>query len=306
MAVLEADDTQPRRKRWYLPRPPIFTFHQHAPRSVTYSRRKPPKTRASSPTIHIVTPSLNQGQFIRATIDSVLSQEYPNLHYRVQDGKSSDGTIEILNEYDSLSWKSETDSGQANAINRGFIGADCDIMAYLNSDDILLPGSLARVARFFEQHPEIDIVYGHRIFIDQDGQEIGRVVYPPHSAKALLYVGYVPQETMFWRKRVSDKIGLFDETFRYALDWDFLLRAQHAGFKFARLPRFIGCFRIHTSQKTTALLGTGKAEIDLLRKRHIGHAPAQWDILKAVLPYLAHQYLYQVMHRAVHQIIRKM
>jgi len=110
-------------------------------------------------------------------------------------------------------------------------------MAYLNSNDTLLPGTLSYVARFFRDRPDVDIVYGHRIFVNEDGLETGRAVFPPHDAKALQYLGYVPQETMFWRRRVWDKIRPIDQSFRFALDWDFMLRAQQQGFTLVRLPR---------------------------------------------------------------------
>ncbi len=225
----------------------------------------------------------------------------PALSYHVQDGASQDGTVDLLNAYGGqVSWRSEPDSGQANAINAGFKTAaiDCDIMAYLNSDDTLLPGTLAYIAHVFQTRPDIDIVYGHRIFIDPDGSEIGRAVFPPHDANALLYVGYVPQETMFWRRRVWDQIGPIDENFRFALDWDFLLRAQQAGFKMIRLPRFLGCFRIHTEQKTSAMIDdVGQEEMQLLRRRYLGHTPTQRQIYHAAMPFLTLQLCYHWMYR---------
>jgi hypothetical protein len=111
-------------------------------------------------------------------IDSVLGQDYPRLFYHVQDGVSADEKVDILKSYgERISWRSEADGGQSDAINKGFQAVDCDIMAYLNSDDTLLPGTLACVASFFDQRPEIDFVYGHRVFIDYAGSEIGRAMY---------------------------------------------------------------------------------------------------------------------------------
>ena len=132
-------------------------------------------------------------------------------------------------------------------------------MAYLNSDDVLLPGTLACIAGFFEQRPDIDFVYGHRIFIDYAGLEIGRAVLPAHNSEALKYAGYVPQETMFWRRRVWDKVGPMDNGFHYAMDWDFMLRAEAAGFKMERMRRFLACFRVHDEQKTTKNYERGRA-----------------------------------------------
>jgi hypothetical protein len=99
-----------------------------------------------------------------------------------------------------------------------------EIMAYLNSDDILLPGTLAYVARVFAADPAVDIIYGHRICIDEEGMEIGRWLLPKHDREAIKWFNYNPQETMFWRRRVWDALGGLDETFRFAVDWDFILR----------------------------------------------------------------------------------
>src|SRR6516164_4023388 len=116
---------------------------------------------------------------------------------------------------------------------------------------VLLPGTLAYVARAFRDNPDLDVVYGHRVYIDFHGFEIGRCVLPPHDAEILKWADYIPQETLFWRRRVWEKIGPFDESFKFALDWDFVIRAQTAGFAFRRLPRFLACFRIHNQQKNT-------------------------------------------------------
>src|SRR5664279_611806 len=257
------------RRPWL--RPPMWTYEQYAPRKLSINPRGPaPKLPASPIGIAIVTPSFNQGPFIRDTIESVLCQEYPTLHYHVQDGASIDDTVEILRSFgDRISWKSIRDEGQADAINLGFAGLDGDIMAYLNSDDTLLPGTLTYVADYFSRNPDVDIVYGHRIFIDSSGDEIGRAVFPQHGSNALKYAGYVPQETMFWRRKVWNAVGPMDVSFNYALDWDFMLRAQAAGFKFRRLSRFLACFRVHDAQKTTKLYELGRQEMQRLRLRSL-------------------------------------
>jgi GT2 family glycosyltransferase len=279
----------------------MSTFHQHAPRPLAPERADvPPALRSPPPRIAIVTPSYGQCRYLKATIESVLTQNYPALAYHVQDGASQDGTVDLLRSYGPrLSWRSEPDTGQANAINTGFleVAADCEIMAYLNSDDTLLPDTLTYIAGVFQSRPDIDIVYGHRIFIDQNDQEIGRAVFPPHDAGALRYIGYVPQETMFWRRRVWDKIGPIDETFRFALDWDFMLRAQQAGFNMVRLPRFLGCFRIHGDQKTSAMMNVGLEEMQILRRRHLGHLPTRTETYRAAIPFLARQFFYHWMYR---------
>lgn len=275
-------------------RPPMWTFEQYPPRLLNLSALPAaPAVPEDPPRIAVVTPSYNHAQYLDATIESIVSQNYPNLYYHVQDGASIDGTIEILRSRgDSISWKSEPDEGQSSAINLGFRDVDCEIMAYLNSDDLLLPGTLAFVADYFMSHPHVDIVYGHRIFVDRDGLEIGRAVLPPHDGRALKYADYVPQETMFWRRRVWDQVGPIDENFHFAMDWDFILRAQSAGFRFARVPRFLACFRIHDSQKTAATYAVGVREMGILRRRELGFEPTQMQIRRAIAPYLAKQLAY--------------
>ena len=280
-------------------RPPMWTFEQYPPRLLNLNAFKSsPAIPADAPRIAMVTPSYNHAQYLGATIDSIVSQAYPNLYYHVQDGASIDGTIDLLKSRgNSISWKSEPDKGQSNAINLGFAGVDCEVMAYLNSDDMLLPGTLARVANYFVAHPDVDIVYGNRIFIDRDGLEVGRAVLPRHNPRALQYADYIPQETMFWRKRVWDKIGPIDENFHFAMDWDFILRAQAAGFKFVRLPRFLSCFRIHDAQKTAATYAIGVKEMGILRRRVLGFDPTQMQIRRAIAPYLLRQVAYHYSYK---------
>lgn len=275
-------------------RPPMWTFEQYPPRLLNLDGFPPaPAIATTAPRIAIVTPSYNQAQYLGATIESVLSQNYPNLYYHVQDGASIDGTVELLKSHgDRISWTSEPDSGQSGAINLGFDGVESEIMAYLNSDDMLLPGTLAYAANYFMSHPEVDVVYGHRVFVDREGLEVGRAVLPPHDGHAIQYADYIPQETMFWRRRVWDKVGPIDESFHYAMDWDFILRAQTAGFKFVRLPRFLACFRIHDAQKTAATYAVGVREMGILRRRMLGFEPTQMQIRRAIAPYLAKQLIY--------------
>ncbi|MBA4186401.1 MAG: glycosyltransferase [Planctomycetaceae bacterium] len=277
---------------------------QYRPRPVripaSYHRTTPP---ANPPLISIVTPSYNQGRFLDETIRSVLDQNYPRLEYAVQDGGSKDDSVDVMNKYrDKLIYaESRKDKGQGNAINLGFVHA-CrgEIMAYLNSDDLLLPGSLNYVASYFEAHPEVDVVYGHRLIIDNNSQDVGRWVMPAHSDEMLIWADYVPQETMFWRRSIWDKAGgRIDESFQFALDWDLLLRFRDAGAKFVRLPRFLGAFRVHPTQKTSAeLSATGTPEMNRLRTRVHGrptvHAELRQHLRRYMLAHAWHNWLYRL------------
>ena len=174
----------------------------------------------------IVTPSYNQAAFLDRTIESVISQAYPRLAYAVVDGGSTDGSKELLEKYRSrLAYAvSEPDEGQAHAIVKGFCNTEGEIMAYLNSDDCLMPGALRYVGRYFQEHPRVDVVYGHRVIIDPDGLEIGRWVIPPHDTECVRRFDYVPQETLFWRRRCYEEVGGIDARFHFAMDWDLILK----------------------------------------------------------------------------------
>jgi len=252
----------------------------------SYASTRPPEP---APAITIVTPSFQQGRFLERTIYSIVSQQYPRLEYIVQDGGSSDGTLDVLHRFDSLltRWASERDDGQADAINRGFHGSTGEVMAWVNSDDLLLPGALASVARFLVEHPEIDVVYGYRLTIDEDDARIGTWITPPHDDRVLTFADFVPQETLFWRRRVWDAVGgRVDPGFEYALDWDLLLRFHEAGARMARLPRFIGAFRVHDEQKTTASHALGLDECARLRTRVHGRDYTDDEIFTRIWPYL--------------------
>jgi glycosyltransferase involved in cell wall biosynthesis len=244
-----------------------------------YLRTSPP---SPAPGITIVTPSFQQGRFLERTILSVLDQSYPALEYVVRDGGSTDETLDVLHRHTSslTHWDSAPDAGQANAINLGFDESTGEIMAFLNSDDLLLPGSLAYVARYFARHPEVDVVYGHRILIDEGDRQVGVWLIPARAERVLRWSDCIPQETLFWRRRAWEAAGgKMDEGFNFALDWDLLLRFREAGCRMQRLPRFLGAFRLHTHQKNNVLLDAYERESTALRVRANGHP---------VSPHVAH------------------
>ncbi|REJ66512.1 MAG: glycosyltransferase [Planctomycetota bacterium] len=274
----------------------IFRLHHYAPRPVAVGSAYLPRVPEDKlPTISIVTPSYNQVDYLEETLQSVLNQQYPHLEYLVRDGGSTDGSREVLQRYDQqlTDWHSGPDGGQAQAVNDGLRQSRGEIMAYLNSDDLLLPGSLAYVADYFAQHPEVDVVYGHRVLINETGSEIGRWVLPAHDNETLAWVDYVPQETMFWRRRAWEAVGsTIDESFQFALDWDLILRFRAAGLRFVRLPRFLGAFRVTDTQKTSQLIDTiGRVEMNRLRREHLGRVPSRRELRRAMRPYLRRHWL---------------
>lgn len=290
---------------WMKPR--IGVLRHHAPRPLTvparYLRTAPPDP---PPSISIVTPSFEQGRFLEKTLYSVVSQNYPALEYVVQDGASSDNTLDVLQRFGPAltSWTSEPDDGQADAINRAFRQTTGEVMAWLNSDDLLLPGSLAYVARYFAEHPDVDVVYGHRLMIDENDGQIGAWVLPAHDDHALSLADYVPQETLFWRRRVWETVGgSVDRSFDFALDWDLLLRFRGSGARMVRLPRFLGAFRVHAEQKTTAVGALGEVECDRLRQRVHGRPVEIEEVLLGLRWYLVKHILVHTRHRIVDGLV---
>ncbi len=212
------------------------------------------------PRISVVTPSFNQGQFIEETVRSVLLQAYPNLEYIVIDGGSTDASVEIIRKYEPWIsyWVSEKDCGQSHAINKGFKRATGDIIAWVNSDDLYLPGALAAVADFFRNNPHVSVVYGETLIVD--GQSNTLWSYGRGTPDG--YVGLddwvtfwwrecpAAQQGIFFRRELLNKVGYFDERMHYCFDYDYWLRIAESE-KFYYLPKVLAKFRIHSASKTS-------------------------------------------------------
>lgn len=283
--------------------PKLGTLMHYPPRPLITPHRYQKKTLIKNlPSISIVTPAFNQGNFLERTIESIILQNYPALEYIIQDGGSEDRTLEILERYKShlKHWESTQDEGQSHALNLGFSRSSGEIMAYLNSDDLLLPGSLHYIGEYFAKHPEVDVIYGHRILIDENNQEIGRWVLPYHDSAILSWADYIPQETLFWRRTIWNKVGgKIDESFRFAMDWDLILRFRDAGAKFVRLPRFLGAFRIHPDQKTSTYISNmGLEEMNRIRARCHGRATSFKEVKHRIRSYLYRHIVYHRLYRA--------
>ena len=202
--------------------------------------------------ISVVTPSFNQGRFIRATIESVLGQRHCDVEYIVMDGASTDETVSVLESFGSkLRWVSERDDGQTDAINKGLRRASGEIVAYLNSDDLYLPGTLAKVEEAFRLNPDVDVVYGDFHAVDEVGRLIDRVKTIAYDADILLYdANYICQPASFYRRSLLDRIGLFDDSLRFLMDYEFFLRASRCKARFMMIPRPLAAIRFHGDCKT--------------------------------------------------------
>lgn len=244
-------------------------LHQYPPKVLSVLSNSRACDNNNLPRIALITPSFNQAKFIGRTIDSILAQAYPNLDYCIQDACSTDNSIDILHAYldQPLTLCIERDAGQADALNRGFSRTSGEIMGYLNSDDLLLPGTLHLVGRYFQDHPDVDVIYGNRLIIDENDQEIGRWILPGHAPDVLRFIDYIPQESMFWRRRVWERVGAhFDASLQFAMDWHLILRFLEASAVFHHIPDLFGVFRAHDTQKSQANFVTdGAKEIRTLR-----------------------------------------
>ncbi len=249
---------------------------------VTERTTAPDSSEASMPADHkplvsIITPSFNQGQFIAETIESVLQQSYPNIELIVMDGGSTDDTVAVLRRYDGrIQWFSEPDKGQAHAINKGMHLARGEIVAYLNSDDILLPNAVAEAVAFFNANPAVDLVYGEAEYIDSASCVTGRYRTTPYTPSALVYDCVICQPAAFWRRRVIRQIGLFDEALQFTMDYDYWLRLRNAGGVFAHAPQTWARSRLHADAKTVAQRRKIFPEIFEICRRHLGFVAIQY------------------------------
>jgi glycosyltransferase involved in cell wall biosynthesis len=206
------------------------------------------------PSISLVTCSYQQARFLDATLRSVLAQRYPALEYLVIDGGSSDGSRAIIERHAaSLAyWVSEPDRGQTHALIKGFERASGDVCGWLCSDDLLLPGALERVGRYFAAHPEVDAVYGDSIWIDVNGQPLRPKREMGFNRFVFLHdYNYVPQPSMFWRRKLYDAVGGLNADFQIAMDND-LWEKFSARVRIAHIPFYLSCMRYYAEQKTNA------------------------------------------------------
>ena len=213
--------------------------------------------------ISIIIPSYNTADFIEETIQSILSQNYPNLECIVIDGGSTDGTLDILKKYESeIVWVSEKDRGQSDAINKGLRVASGDVYACLNADDLYESDCFQKVAEFFEKSPTVKWVYGKCRIINENGLEIRRPItsyknfwQKRYSYNRLLILNFIAQPATFWRKELTDEIGLFDVNQHLMMDYEYWLRA---GTKYSPgfIDHYVAKFRLHPHSKSATKFST--------------------------------------------------
>ena len=225
--------------------------------------------------ISIVVPSFNQARYLPAALDSIAAQDYPDLEVRIYDGGSTDGSADVLRVHPAgYWWISERDRGQAEAINRGLAESSGDVLAYLNSDDVYLPGALERVAGYLSSHPECLVLYGDAHHLHADGSVMEAYGTEPWNFERLQEVCFLCQPAVFWRREVVERFGFFDDSLRFALDYEYWLRiGKHARFHYLQ-GQFLAGSRLHAATKTLSQPVNAHREILEVVLRHGGSEAA--------------------------------
>jgi len=242
------------------------------------------------PLVTIVTPSYNQGAFIKATIQSVLEQDYPNIEYLIIDGGSTDETLTILRRQSSrVRWTSEPDDGQGDAIRKGFGLAHGEILAWLNADDVYLPGAVGHAVAALRKSPSVPLVYGNAEEIDREGAP----VRPSNQVQAfdldrlINDLDFIVQPATFFRREPYFAVGGLDPGLTYCMDYDLWIRlAQVGGASF--IPEVLAQVRVYPQTKTESGGPARLDEIESMIRRH-GRKTIPTDYQRAMIASLRQQ-----------------
>ncbi len=248
----------------------------------------------AQPLVSIVTPSFNQAQFIRATIESVLSQDYPNVEYLVIDGGSQDGTLEVLRSFGGrIRWVSEPDCGQAHAVNKGWKWAQGEVLGWVNADDLLAPDAVRCAVENLQKQAHIAGVYGNCDFIDSIGKRIGEYGVHAYDYSTLFINGedYIPQPSVFIRRTAAERVGFLNEELHFVMDYDLWLRlGMFYTFKYE--PKIHAALRIHHQAKTGRALSGFAQELIVMFQQLLLHSDLPEAISSNKTLTLANAHLY--------------
>lgn len=191
-----------------------------------------------NPLVSVVTPSYNAMPYIRETIESICSQDYPAIEHIIMDGNSTDGSQELLRHYPNLIWFSEPDRGQSHALNKAFEMVHGEIIGWLNADDTYAPGAISTAVEYLQSHPDVDLVYSDVLVVDENNQPIRLAKAEPFTLEKLLVNNIVKQPTVFMRRQLLETLGGVKENLHYVMDHELWLRAG-VFFKLQYLPEVV-------------------------------------------------------------------
>ena len=202
------------------------------------------------PLVSIITPSYNQGEFLEDTIKSVLAQDYPSIEYLIVDGGSTDGSVDIIQKYHShlAWWVSEPDDGQASAINKGMSQARGEIVAWLNSDDLYLPGAVRQAVEVFQANKQIGMVFGNALTIDAEGCPIKELIFPDWELQDLIGFRIICQPAVFMDRTSFERAAGLDLNYHFMLDHHLWIRIANLK-PIKHIPNFWAAARHHKSAK---------------------------------------------------------
>ncbi|HXH61264.1 MAG TPA: glycosyltransferase family 2 protein [Fimbriimonadaceae bacterium] len=225
-----------------------------------------------TPKITVVTPSYNQGAYLKETLGSIVAQNYPNVEIIVIDGGSTDDSKEVIESFSEhiAYWVSEPDKGQSHAINKGFAEATGDVLCWLNSDDVFLPGALNTVAQAFIAHPDWNWVTAPTLKFGE-GFDVHEGIYKLPGSRAEWLVNCpISQPSTFWRRSLYDQLGGLDESFHYVMDFEYWLRLVFAGERPRWISRPLSAYRLHDVSKTVSQAEKFRIEEVRMRDLYVG------------------------------------
>lgn len=239
-------------------------------------------------TFSIITITLNSREYLEETIQSVLSQDYPDFEYIIVDGGSTDGTLEIIQRYAGtdtrIRWVSEPDDGIADAFNKGIACARGEIIGIINSDDTYLPGTLVTVAEAYRSHPECDVFHGDMLRLQ--GDRVLFLLTPSDLERHVWHEMPLNHPAMFMTARACRQVGGFDTTFRVAMDYDLVLRLYRGGCRFQYIGRPLAAMRYGGESDASFLAGLREVFRASVREGYPRHKAYVWMYYKAMLGHI--------------------
>jgi glycosyltransferase involved in cell wall biosynthesis len=222
--------------------------------------------------ISVVVPSFNTGAYLEQALDSALTQQPPPAEVIVQDGGSTDQSLDILRGFgDAIDWRSEPDSGQSDALNRAIARASGDVVIWLNADDVLVPGAFAAAIEAFRRDPDAQFAFGDFDMIRADGSVVRRYRSSPYRADRVFSHGcYIFSGAIFYRRELLDRIGPFDNGLHACMDFDYLIRLGEA--RPVQLGVTVTRFRMSGSGKSSQMRWRFLKESHAIRWRASGRS----------------------------------